>query len=94
MIYKLTCVKFSNNSLETLMQNVVSLTCFLVKLLIKKNCHNSRKSNDIDRKLGPLSKLEKKGLTICNVDKLCHCHFFNLRLIGTNPEARFRMHGP
>ena len=27
---------------------------------IEKNCHNSRASNDIDVKLGPVTKLEKK----------------------------------
>ena len=28
--------------------------------LIKENCHNSRASDDIDMKLGPVTKLEKK----------------------------------
>ena len=27
--------------------------------LIKENCHNSRKSDDIDMKLGPVTKLDK-----------------------------------
>ena len=34
---------------------------FLVKSLINKNCHNARTSNDIDIKLGPLTKLENKN---------------------------------
>ena len=28
--------------------------------LIKRNCHNSRTSDDIDMKLGPLTKLDKR----------------------------------
>ena len=32
--------------------------------LIKENCHNSRTSNDIDVKLGPVTKLEKTNTTI------------------------------
>ena len=31
--------------------------------LIKDNCHNSRSSDDIDRKLGPVTKLDKKNKT-------------------------------
>ena len=29
--------------------------------LIKENCHNSRHSDDIDMKLGPVSKLDKRN---------------------------------
>ena len=32
--------------------------------LIKENCHNSRTSNDIDTKLGPVTKLDKKNTTM------------------------------
>ena len=31
--------------------------------LIKENCHNSRASDDIDMKLGPVSKIDKKNKT-------------------------------
>ena len=31
--------------------------------LIKENCHKSRTSNDIDVKLGPVTKLEKTNTT-------------------------------
>ena len=31
--------------------------------LIKENCHNSRTSDDIDKKLGPLTKLDKRNKT-------------------------------
>ena len=34
---------------------------FLVKSLIKENCHNSRTSNDIDMRLGPVTKLYKRN---------------------------------
>ena len=30
---------------------------------MKKNCHNSRTSDDIDMKLGPATKLDKKNKT-------------------------------
>ena len=30
---------------------------------INKNCHNSRASNDINMKLKPVTKLEKKNMT-------------------------------
>ena len=30
-------------------------------MLIKENCHNSRSSNDIDMKLGPVLKLDKRN---------------------------------
>ena len=29
--------------------------------LIKENCHNSRNSNDIDIKLGPVTKFDKRN---------------------------------
>ena len=31
--------------------------------LIKENCHNSRTNDDIDMKLGPVTKLEKRNKT-------------------------------
>ena len=31
--------------------------------LIKENCHNSRTSDDIDMKLGPVPKLDKRNNT-------------------------------
>ena len=68
--------------------------------LIKENCHNSRTSTDIDMKLAPVTKLDKRNKTMskkiwpwCHVKKLwCHCHFSNLLPIWSNPEAAFRMH--
>ena len=32
--------------------------------LIKQNCHNSRASDDIDMKLGPVTKLDNRNKTI------------------------------
>ena len=32
----------------------------LVKSFINKNCHNSRTSNNIDMKLGPVTKIDKE----------------------------------
>ena len=34
-----------------------------VQSFIKGNCHNSRTSDDIDTKLGPVAKLDKKNKT-------------------------------
>ena len=31
--------------------------------LIKENCHNSRTNDDIDMKLGPVTKLDKRNKT-------------------------------
>ena len=42
---------------------VFLISRFLVNL-IKKNCHNSRTNDDIDIKLEPVTKLEKKTKTI------------------------------
>ena len=33
------------------------------QFLIKVNCHNSRASDDIDMKLGPVTKLDKRNKT-------------------------------
>ena len=35
--------------------------------LMNKNCHNSRSSNDIDMKLGPVTKLDKKNTTTSKI---------------------------
>ena len=37
------------------------ISAFLVKSHINKNCHNSRTSDDIYMKLGPITKLAKKN---------------------------------
>ena len=36
--------------------------------LIKENCHNSRTSDDIDVKLGPVTKLDKRNKTTSKDD--------------------------
>ena len=33
------------------------------QFLIKENCHNSRTSDDVDMKLGPVTKLGKRNKT-------------------------------
>ena len=40
---------------------VFTISGFLVKSLINKNGHNSRTSNDIVMKLGPVTKLDKRN---------------------------------
>ena len=44
-------------------EGVFSNFRFLVNPLQKKNCHNSRTSDDIDMKLGPVTKLDKRNKT-------------------------------
>ena len=88
---------FSNILLETFVPNLVSVTLtpvsrywaklrwvyfrILGQSLIKANCHNSRTS-DIEMKLGPASKLDKRNKTTSKNwrwhrdGKLwCYCHF-------------------
>ena len=36
--------------------------------LIKEDCHNSRTSDDIDMKLGPVPKFEKRNKTTSKID--------------------------
>ena len=67
---------FTNILLETLVTNLVPLTrpslpilgktqaeVFPIsgKSLIKENCDNSRTNGDIDMKLGPVTKIDKKN---------------------------------
>ena len=69
---------FSNILLETFMLTLVFCTRTSVQILgktqtgvflisgqslIKRNCHNSRTSDDIDMKLGPVTKLDKRNKT-------------------------------
>ena len=57
-------VSLSQPSLQILVKTqtvVFSIYGFRVKQLINKNCHNSRHSNDIDMKLEPANKLDKKN---------------------------------
>ena len=56
------------------MPNLVSITCPSLQILgsrrisdqslIKENCHNSRTSDDIDMKLGPVTKIDKRNKTM------------------------------
>ena len=41
--------------------------------LIKENCHNSRTSDDIDMKLGPVTKLDKRNKTTSKKLTLTSC---------------------
>ena len=69
---------------------------FFVKSIINKNFHNSRNSKDIDMKLGPSNKLDKRNTATSKhcVDQLCHhCHIANLWLIWSNPEPGLQPHG-
>ena len=44
-------------------ERVVSISGFPVKSFINKNCPNSKTSNNIDMKLGPVTKLGEKNTT-------------------------------
>ena len=76
---------------------VFSISGFLVKSLINKNCPNSKTSNNIDMKLGPVTKLGEKNTTtskkfdddvvLANDDVIVT--FSNLWPIWSNQEAKF-----
>ena len=105
---------FRNILLETFVPNLVSVTLtqvskYRAKLrwvqfrifgqsLVKANCHNSRTS-DIEMKLGPASKLDKKNKTTsknwrwhCDGKLWCYCHFSDFWPTSSNPETGFWMH--
>ena len=76
---------------------VFSISGFLVKSLTNKNCPNSKTSNNIDMKLGPVTKLGEKNTTtskkfdddvvLANDDVIVT--FSNLWPIWSNQEAKF-----
>ena len=54
--------------LDKAQTGVFSISQFLVKSLIHKNCHNFRTCNDIGVKLRPLTKLEKRNTKKIDAD--------------------------
>ena len=57
-------ISLTHLNLQILHKNqteIFIISGFLVKSLIKKNCHNSRTSNVIDMKLEPLTRLTKEN---------------------------------
>ena len=64
--------------------------------LIKPSCHNSRTSDDTDRKITPVTKLEqrnkaaqKKKIVMASVHKLwSHCYFCSLWSRSRIPSAQ------
>ena len=57
-------VSINSSNLQILFKiltEVFAVSGFLVKSHMIKNCYNSKTSKDIDMKLGPLSKLEKRN---------------------------------
>ena len=62
---------------------------------MEENYHNSRTSNDIDVKRGPVTKLEEKNTSISKPDdglitEFVTCHFLNLWPIWSNSEVAVR----
>ena len=62
---------------------------------MEENYHNSRTSNDIDVKRGPVTKLEEKNTSISKSDdglitEFVTCHFLNLWPIWSNSEVAVR----
>ena len=55
--------RLSLQILDKTLTGVFSIYRFLVKSFINKNCQNSRTSNDIDLKLGQVTKLDKRNTT-------------------------------
>ena len=60
-LVSLTCV--SLHILDKTQTEVISISGFLIKSLINKNCQNSKTNKDINMKLGPLTKLAKTNTT-------------------------------
>ena len=66
--------------------------------LIKENCHNSRTSHDIDMKLGPVTKLDKRNKTTSkkfvvdvmsdNFDVIVICRIFGQFGAIRRPDSR------
>ena len=100
---------FSNISLETFVPSLTSLTCSSLQILgktqtgvfpisgqtlIKINCHNSRTSDDIDMKLEPITKLDKRNKNYWKNWRRRHvgkwwrnCHFCELWPIWKNSDS-------
>ena len=57
--------------------------------LIKGNCHNSRYSDDIDMKLAPVTKFDKKNKT---TSKKFDDDVMSKNCDWSNPEAGFWIH--
>ena len=73
--------------------------------LIKRNCRNSRTSDDIDKRLGPVTKLDKRNKTTSKKKKkkkkmddevmseiILYCQLFKLQPIWSNTQAGFQVH--
>ena len=62
---------------------------------MNENCHNSRKSNDLDMKLGLVMKLDTTNMAslkkIDNDIMSANCNFFNLWPIWSNPKVGFQI---
>ena len=58
-------IRNSSQSLEIGQNSDGGISDFWIsgQSLIKENCHNSRTSDDIDMKLGPVTKLDKRNKT-------------------------------
>ena len=74
---------FSNMSLETFVPNLVYLTRPNLQILgkthdlwstlMKENCHNSRTSDDIDIKLGSVTKIDRRNKKMSKKLMLTSC---------------------
>ena len=74
---------FSNMSLETFVPNLVYLTRPNLQILgkthdlwstlMKENCHNSRTSDDIDIKLGSVTKIDRRNKKMSKKLTLTSC---------------------
>ena len=69
------------------------------QFLIKRNCHNSRTSDNIDIKFEPVTKLDKKNKTTTQKLKMRSCQkivttlsFFNVQPNYSNPESGYQIH--
>ena len=57
----LTCP--SLQILDKIQMGIFPISRFLVKPIINKSCHNSKANDDVDMKLEPVPKLDKRNTT-------------------------------
>ena len=77
-LVSLTCP--SLQILDKTQMGIFPISGFLVKFFINKNRHKSRTSDDIDMKLGPVTKLGKRKETSKEFDR---------NVVSTNYDTSF-----
>ena len=61
--------------------------------IIKRNCHNSRTNDDIDMKLGTITKLDKKNKTVVKKMTMTSCQKIVTSLLFFEFTANLEQYG-